>query len=284
MKTNMKVGTLAACIALSASSLVAQVPDTVSSQSPAIQQNTTTIQQNSTTINQNTAPAPAAPVAPAPAPAPEATATDSDNNDDVLRRGEVGFRYMPTFSTLRLRTYNNETVGGTLTMSHGWGGFIGFNFTRHVGIVGEVNYHEINQKYKDRGLDRQVSVSYLNIPVLLSLNTSKEAAVNLNFVVGPQFGFNIGGSVDGDTDGNVDQARATVGAKSGDVGAAYGAGLEFALNRDHTVRLDLGFRGYYGLVDMRADQTSSGSQDTYNVLLSASRKTYAGYIGIAFLF
>jgi hypothetical protein len=284
MKTNISLGTIAAVIALSAGTVQAQVPDSVNTASPAVQQNTTTtIQQNSTTINQNTvtAPAPAVAPAPAPAPAPEATAV---NDEEPLRHGEFGVRYMPTFSALRVRTADNETVNGTLSMSHGWGAFIGFNFNHHVGIVGEVNYHQINQKYKDQGLDRQVSVSYLNIPVLLSLNTDKAAPVNLNFVVGPQFGFNIGADVDGDSNGNVDQARATVGAKAGDVGAAYGAGLEFSLNDAHTIRLDLGFRGYYGFVDMSADQTSSGSTDTYNVLLSASRKSYAGYIGIAFMF
>lgn len=168
-------------------------------------------------------------------------------------------------------------------MSHGWGVMVGFNFSRHVGIVGEVNYNQINQKFKDRNLDRRVSVSYLNIPVMLSLNTNKEAPVNLNFVVGPQFGLNLGASVSGDDGGNADSVRAVVGVKSGDIGAAYGAGLEFALNREHTLRLDLGFRGYYGLVDMRGSQSSS-NPDTYNVLLRASRKTYAGYIGLTFLF
>lgn len=282
MKTNSTLGTVIALMALSTGSVMAQVPDSAGMQNPAIQQNsTTTIHQNNTTINQAPAPAPAT-VAPAPAPAPEATAADTDN-DVPLRHGEFGIRYMPTFSTLRVRTYDGETVQGTLSMSHGWGALIGFNFNRHVGVVAEVNYIQINQKFKDRNLDRRVSVSYLNIPVLLSLNTNKEAPVNVNFVVGPQFGLNVGASVDGDDGGNQDSVKATVGVKSGDVGAAYGAGLEFALNREHTIRLDVGFRGYYGLVDMRATQ-SGNNPDTYNVLLSAKRKTYAGYIGIAFLF
>jgi hypothetical protein len=118
---------------------------------------------------------------------------------------------------------------------------------------------------------------------MLSLNTDKSAPVNLNFVVGPQFGFNIGSSITGNDGANQDTLRATIGAKAGDVGAAYGAGVEFMLNDSHNLRLDLGFRGYYGLVDMRANQ-SSNNPDTYNVLLRASRKTYAGYIGLTWLF
>jgi hypothetical protein len=260
MKTNMKIGALIALCALSANTIRAQ-EDTV-----RMQQNTTT---NQTVTNNNTT--------------VYNDVRNDDNDDPVLRRGEFGIRYMPTFGTLRVRNYNNETVSGTLSMSHGWGIMLGFNFNDHVGIQGEVNYNEINQKWKDRDLNRTVHVSYLNIPVLLSLNTDKSAPVNVNFVVGPQFALNVGSSIKGGSSAGSETVTATVAARSGDVGAAYGAGLEFMLNPAHSLRLDVGFRGYYGFVDMRADQTSN-NPDTYNVLVSASRKTYAGYIGLTFLF
>jgi hypothetical protein len=121
----------------------------------------------------------------------------------------------------------------------------------------------------------------VNIPVMLSFNTDKTLPVNLNFVVGPQFGINVGSSIQSSGNANADTLRAVVAVKQGDVGAAYGAGLEFALNKAHTLRLDLGFRGFYGFVDMRADQTSP---DSYNILVRASRKTYAGYLGLTFCF
>lgn len=289
MKKNTNLITIVALLALSFSTAVAQVDSvrtttttTTTTTTPAAPQQTVS---NSTTIS----PAPAQTVQPAqPEPTPTVAAMPApveENNDDTppLRRGEFGIRYMPTFYSLTLRDANNETVQGSLTMSHGWGVMLGFNLSRHVGIVGEVNYLQINQKYKDRTLNRTVHISYLNIPVMLSLNTNKESPVNVNFVVGPQFGLNIGSSVKSDDGGNVDSVRAVVAAKSGDVGVAYGAGLEFALNKSHSLRLDLGFRGYYGLVDMRASQSNS-NPDTYNVLLRASRKTYAGYIGLTFMF
>jgi opacity protein-like surface antigen len=268
-----KKRTLKAIVALSVLSMgaaMAQTTDTV-----RVRQTTT-----ETTTYQN------ATVAPAPAPAPSPVATGNDNEqreNPPLRRGEFGIRYMPTFYALALRNANNDAIQGKLSMSHGWGMFLGFNFSRHVGIIAEVDYLQINQKYKDRDLNRSVRLNYLNIPVMLSLNTNKESAVNLNFVVGPQFGLNLGGKVSPSGNGNADSLRATVAAKPGDVGLAYGAGLEFALNHEHTIRLDLGFRGYYGFVDMSANQTSN-NPDTYNVLVKASRKTYAGYIGLAFLF
>jgi hypothetical protein len=270
MKTNIRIAALVALCAVSGESIVAQA-DTV-----RVQQNTTI-----TTQTINTAPAETTPVT---------TVEAKDEDDDErteLRRGEFGLRYMPTFSSLRVRNANNETVSGTLSMSHGWGMMLGFNFSKHVGIQGEVNYNEVNQKYKDQGLNRTVHISYLNIPVMLSLNTDKSAPVNVNFVVGPQFALNVGASVKEEgsvnNNGGTETVRATVAARSGDVGAAYGAGLEFMLNDAHTLRLDLGFRGYIGFIDMKADQTSN-NPDTYNVLVSASRKTYAGYLGLTFCF
>jgi hypothetical protein len=228
-------------------------------------------------------------VAPNPTPTPVVVAPpppvqeEPEDKRPDLRRGEFGIRYLPTFSSLALRTYNGDVVDGELSMSHGYGVMLGFNFSKHVGIQGEVNYNEISQKYKDRGLERQVSVSYLNIPVMLSLNTDKSAPVNWNFVAGPQFGLNVGSSIKTTGNATGDTLRATVGVKEGDVGFAYGTGFEFALNRAHTLRLDLGFRGFYGFVDMSASNTSS-NPDTYNILVKASRKTYSGYLGLTWCF
>jgi hypothetical protein len=227
-------------------------------------------------------PAPATPP-PAPAPAPvinEEATHDNTKEERPLRRTELGFRYYPTFSSLKVRTYDNQTVGGQVSMSHGYGAFIGHNFNHHVGVVLEVDYNQVSQKYRDRNLDRKVNINYLNIPVLLSLNTDKAKCVNWNFVVGPQFGVNVGSRV---TEAPGDTVRATVAVKGGDVGAAYGTGLEFGLNREHTLRLDVGYRGFTGLVDMNASQSNS-DPNTYNLLVSTRRQYNAAYIGLTFLF
>jgi hypothetical protein len=208
---------------------------------------------------------------------------DSGDENPSLRKTEFGLRYYPTFSTLKVRTYSGEVVDGTFTMGNVFGAFIGHNFNRHVGLVLEVDYNQMAQKYRDGNLDRVVNLSYLNIPVLLSFNTDKTNWVNWNFVVGPQFGLNIGSSLKTTGNANGDTLRATVGVKQGDVGLAYGTGLEFALNKAHTFRLDVGFRGYYGLVNVDAKESSSNS-GTYNVVLQAARKYYSGYVGLTFVF
>ena len=215
------------------------------------------------------------------------TTTKSDNsaakevNKPHLKHVEFGIRYMPTFSSLDVHTSKGGTLEGTTTISHGFSIITGLNFTKNIGVVAEVNYYQINQKYTDGNLNHNLKIDYFNIPILLSLNTNKTAPVNLNLVAGPQFGINAGSKFETSGNSSSDSTTAVVALRKGDVGFAYGAGLEFALNKNHTFRLDLGFRGFYGLVNM---DTSTNSQGTYNVIVSASRKTYGGYAGLTWMF
>lgn len=205
----------------------------------------------------------------------------SDSGTPDLKHLEFGVRYMPTFSSIDVNTYDGGVVEGSFTMSHGFGAFLGINFTKHLGVIGEVNYYQATQKYADRNFNNDLTINYLNIPLLLSLNTNKSGAVNLNLVAGPQFGFNVGSKLETSGSNGTDTARAVVAVRKGDIGFAYGAGLEFALNSSRTFRLDVGYRGFYGLVNMDASSTENG---TYNVIVSASRKTYGGYVGLAWMF
>jgi opacity protein-like surface antigen len=214
----------------------------------------------------------------------EKTEVNKNTRNSELRTMELGFRLMPTVSSVDFTTHNGEVVRGEATVSMGYGGLLGINFSKNVGILAEVDYNEVSQKYKDRGLEREVQITYLNIPVMLSLNTDKTRPVNLNLVAGPQFGLNIGSSVKtAEATGETDTLHAVIAVKEGDVGFAYGAGLEFALNPERTIRFDLGFRGFYGLVDMTSDQVNN-NPNTYNIMIRAGRKTYAGYGGITFAF
>jgi opacity protein-like surface antigen len=198
-----------------------------------------------------------------------------------LRRGEFGIRYMPTFSALDLNASNNDIIEGSASLSHGFGVMLGVNLSRHFGFQGEINYYQISQSFRDQDLNNEIEIRYLNIPLLISMNTSKEKRLNFNAVAGPQFGLNVGASIKSTGTEDPENLDAVVAIKKGDIGFAYGAGVEFALNMNHSVRLDLGYRGFYGLVDMNATKTS---ENTYNVIAKASRKTNAVYLGITFLF
>src|SRR6185436_144768 len=200
------------------------------------------------------------------------------------QRGEIGLRIMPTFSAFSMTTSTGGTVSGGVTPGHGFGAFGGFSFTEHVGLQAEVQYNTISQKYKEADVERQINLRYFNVPLLLSLNTGKNKMVNFNVVAGPQLGISAGSDihVSGGGEGS-ETTHAILSVKTSDIGFAYGAGLDFALNEAKTFRLGLGFRGVYGLFDI-SDNSKTLADGSFYVLERAHVKTYAGYAGFSLLF
>lgn len=205
-----------------------------------------------------------------------------EKKEPPFKSGEFGLRFMPTFSTFNLRRPDGSTVQGELAVSYGYGGFLAIN-SKHVGLQLEAIYNQISQKYKDQELERKVDINYLNVPLLLTLNTDKSKPVNFGVAVGPQVGINIGSKVT--TSGNADEStlQATVALKQADVGFAYGAGFDFALNPMRTIKLNLGFRGVYGLVDI-SDHSKTAATNSYYILDRTNVETYSGYLGLSFVF
>jgi opacity protein-like surface antigen len=196
---------------------------------------------------------------------------------------ELGVRFMPTFSSFNMKTSSSGTVKGEATLGYGVGALLGINFTNHIGIQGEIIYNSLSQKYVDQNLEREIKVSYVNVPLLLSLNTGKSDRVNLNVVFGPQFGINVGSSISGSTGALSDSLQSVIAIKKVDFGFAYGAGLEFALNPLKTIHLDFGFRGVYGFVNV-SNTSAAVPNKSYYAIDNATVKTYSGYLGITFLF
>jgi opacity protein-like surface antigen len=199
-----------------------------------------------------------------------------------FHRVEFGFRFMPTFSAFDMKTSSGGTVNSEVTLGLGVGGFVAFNFTNHMGMQVELIYNSLSQKYQDADLERKIKVQYVNVPILFSLSTGKGYPVNLNLVAGPQFGYNIGSSTTTSGGSNTDTLQFVLATKQSDFGFAYGAGLEFNLNPEGTIRLDVGFRGVYGFANIKDSDASNTNGDV--VIDRASVRTYSGYLGFAFLF
>lgn len=197
--------------------------------------------------------------------------------------GEFGLRFMPTFSSFDVKNSSGGVVESSVTLGYGAGLLLGFHFNDHVGIQGEVIYSTINQKYSEVDIEQKVTLKYINIPLLLSLNTSKESPVNINFVVGPQFGVSIGSSFDGVVTQDSVSLDPIVSVKKGDLGIAYGAGFDFGLTPSNLFRLGIGFRGVTGLVDI-SDNSNSQTTDGYYVIDRTHIQTYAVYMGLSVLF
>ena len=211
------------------------------------------------------------------------------NAQDVLdhKFGELGFRFMPTFSSLKISTSTGGTTTGEVTLGYGVGGFLAFNFTDHVGVQGEVIYNSISQKFVESNVEHKIKLQYVNIPLLLSLNTGKSKPVNLNISAGPQIGISVGSSIatsqsiSGDTLTIV--ADPVFAVKRGDLGFAYGAGIDFGLNPAQTFRVGIGYRGVLGLLDI-SDQSRSVTTNSYYILDRTRIRTNAVYMGVSIMF
>ncbi len=198
------------------------------------------------------------------------------------QKGEFGVRFMPTISNFDIQTSDGGKVSGDATIGMGAGIFLGFNFTDHIGIQAEAIYNTHTQKYKEQDEDREIRLKYVNVPLLLSYNTNKMKPVNFNIVAGPQIGISVGTELF-TSNGSDPSDEAVLSVKKGDLGFAFGAGLDFGLNAAQTFRLGFGFRGVYGLFDI-SDNSQSLSTNSYYVLDKAHLKTYSAYAGVSLLF
>lgn len=191
-----------------------------------------------------------------------------------------GARIMPTFTSFNFNKVNNSTVQSTAKLNYGIGAVMGIHFTKHFGIQGELIYSRFAQKYKTQEFENEIRLSYINVPALLSFNTGSSSPVNLNFVIGPQWGFNVGSKLELAGSEN-DSLQARLAVKKSDFGIAYGAGFDFGLGQ--LIRLGIGFRGVYGLVDISENSTSTATNE-YFILDKTYIKTYSAYAGVTFGF
>ncbi|MFI5219137.1 MAG: porin family protein [Bacteroidia bacterium] len=199
------------------------------------------------------------------------------------KKTEFGFRFMPTYSSFDMKTSEGGTVSGDVTLGFGMGALLGFSFSNHVGIQGELIYSSVSQKFNDKDVQHKVSLKYINVPLLLTLNTGKSKVINLNIVGGPQIGFNVGSSITTSGTADANNTQPVLSVKKGDLGVAYGAGADIALTSAHTLLLSLGYRGVLGLVDI-SDQSSSITTDSYYVLDRTHLKTNSVYAGLTLMF
>lgn len=204
-------------------------------------------------------------------------------DEPSFRFVEFGFRLLPTVSSFSMKPASSGTVKGQATFGFGFGGVLAVNFTKNYGVQGEIIYNSLSQKYTDENLERKINLRYINFPILFSLNTGKGKQANLNAVFGPQFGMNIGSKINSSSGNNTDTVTYVLATKRGDFGLAYGAGVEFMLNEIRTIRLDLGFRGIYGLTNINKEIPSESANEE-PLFESAKVRTNSGYIGISFLF
>jgi opacity protein-like surface antigen len=209
--------------------------------------------------------------------------TANAQDDTSIKRGEFGIRLMPTFTSFKLNSSSGGSVNTDVVVGFGAGALLGFNFSNHVGVQGELIYSSIIQKADSKNNGTKVNLRYVNVPLLLSLNTGKNKMINLNIVAGPQLGFNVGSSLSTSGSENVNDPQPVLSVKKSDFGFAYGAGVDFGLNSARSIRLSLGYRGVAGLLDV-SDKNKNNTSNSYYVLDRTHINTNAGYVGFSILF
>ena len=192
-----------------------------------------------------------------------------------------GLEFLPTFTHFDVTQVDGGVFKTNFVLGYGFGGFVGVNLGDHAALQGEVLYSALSQKYTDQSnIQRRIDLNYINVPLLLVLNTNISKPVNLNIAAGPQLGLNVGSKVnDVGSGAGVDTVAAVVAVKTGDVGVAYGAGIDFGLGS--TMKLSIGYRGVLGLVDI-SDKSQTLETNQYYILDKAHIATYAGYVALRF--
>lgn len=271
---------LAACILLSCFINSAQAQDTTK-KTTVISADTTVIRKDASTENKKQA-ADTSQVKVAPAPqavAPVATPPQ----EEPVAFNQVGFhfglRFQPGFTSIRSGAYKEGAVGVSGTVGYGYGLSLAYYFNNHFGTQLELMYSELGQKYTDQyNKSHEINLTYINIPLILTLNTDYGKPVNFNIAFGPQLGILAGSKITGN-DGNFD---AILSAKGMDLGVGFGGGLDFALGKKHHTHINVGFRGVRGIIDIDNSNGGSVTTNQYYALQRSHTNTSSLYLGFMF--
>lgn len=164
---------------------------------------------------------------------------NSDNNDD--------------------KTYERETA-----VKAAFGVGANYGFTKNMGVGLDVLYSMQGEKYKQAGIENNLKLSYIKIPLMFTYNTGIDSSKKIAFIgkIGPQLSIlaNSKGEVNGtELAGNLNDTYS-----SANFGAVALAGARFALSSNFT--LDAGVRYDYEFTDA-VDATPSGAAATNNMTL-----------------
>ena len=218
-----------------------------------------------------------------PAPAPYF-------NDSTLPKNfhfQFGILAIPTISKIEVNPMPNGVVEpSTSSVSYSYGAFIQYNFSRNIGVRLDGLYSTISQQYTDRMVERTISLNYYNIPLLLTLNTGVNDPVNVNFSAGPQLNINSGQSMETSGPTLLGETSIPEGVLTPNKiswGAAYGVGVDVALNSNHTTRLGFGYRGFFSVSDM-GDTRQTLGDNQYRILGHSEMRTYSLFASFSLAF
>jgi hypothetical protein len=196
-------------------------------------------------------------------------------------RWELGIHLMPVFSSFSMATSSGVQVEEKQILGYGFGLVKGINFNPNLGARLEIIYTTFSHQYFAEGKTKNMHVNYANVPIMASINTDRRRKINVNLVLGPQIGINAGSSIE-NADGSSDTLQSTWNVNHGRLGVAYGAGIEMKVGNSEHFRIDVGFRGTTGFMEIADNSTPSTR--SYNQNYVVRLHTHALYSGVIWLF
>lgn len=195
---------------------------------------------------------------------------------------ELGLQVMPTYTTFSMSGWDGSKVEGDAIIGLSRSAVVAITLNPTLAITTEIVYTTFKKEFSHHGIPKRLNVNYISVPIMATINASKMSKVNVNLVIGPQFGINAGSAVESANGNEPDSLQSVWQVKQGEMGVAYGAGLEIALNSSRSFRLTTGFRGISGFLNV-ADNSSStavlyGRSNRVNVHM------YSIYAGLSWLF
>ncbi len=185
-----------------------------------------------------------------------------------------------------------------LTPGISFGGNIGYHGEKIIGFQAEVNYTFGGQNYKDSWLKpnacvehdlsdfkRKFRLHYLNVPLMMKLQTRNIKKTKAYGLIGVQVGFLLGANeritLSGSEPEGVAFTPVSEKVKKLDAGLVFGGGIDYFLAKD--IYLNMGFKSYFGAIDINGDAVRnfiSANDESYQ---TSRNFTFGIHLGIHFI-
>ena len=215
----------------------------------------------------------------------QTSANDENTFNENPYKFLFGVRVMPVISSIHVSAMPGGVIEPSSMMGYSYGGFLGYNLSNYIGLQVEAQYSSLSQKYRDRCYDRTVTLNYVDIPLILTVNTGINDPVNIHFDIGPQLSLQSGNHLKttGNAVGEGDELEAVLNTMNYDYGISCGVGTDIALNSSRSMKLSLGYRGFFGLMNID-DKSKPISNSQYYIFDNSRIRTYSLYAGLTFAF
>jgi hypothetical protein len=188
-----------------------------------------------------------------------------------------GLKYQPNICSVQNQNFTDSVnIDLKSTFAQGGGVTFAFNLFDNFGIQAEALYSEQGQKFirtdtSGNNYENILKLTYINVPVLLRLNSSTRKTVSFNITGGIQMGLLYGaGLTVKRTEGTITTGVASK-FETVDMAVVYGGG--FDINLAEFFHFNIGLRLVEGLTDIgRSGNELFHASPTYNKITSV----YAG--------